>query len=195
VLGQRAVPAALLKPEQQLRDDQVRQAAEAHLGSLGDRGLGCQPVTGVQAGIVPAGVEFRDGAVARGIVVTGVEDRLAGQGLAGDRSDGANRDRHDDPVPGGCRLRGSGRTGPRPQFADEVGESLRRPRVAEHDVQAGADRQPGERAANVSAADESKCGHAWYSLSVEGRSGASASSIPEAALVRSAVTDEIRSDW
>jgi hypothetical protein len=57
VLGQRAVPAALLKPEQHLRDNQVRQASEAHLGSLGNRGLGCQPVTGVQARIGPAGVE------------------------------------------------------------------------------------------------------------------------------------------
>jgi hypothetical protein len=32
--------------------------------------------------------------------------------------------------------------------------------VAEHDVQSGVDRQAGERAADVSAADESKCCHA-----------------------------------
>jgi hypothetical protein len=48
--------------------------------------------------------EFRDGAVTHRIVVTGVDDRLADEGLPGNRPDGADRDRHDDPVTGGCRL-------------------------------------------------------------------------------------------
>jgi hypothetical protein len=44
---------------------------------------------------------------------------------------------------------------------------LRRPRVAEHDVQAGVDRQTGERATDVSTADDSKCCHAWDNLPIE----------------------------
>lgn len=49
----------------------------------------------------------------RGTVVAGVDDGLAGEGLAGNLPDGADRDRHDYPVPDGRRLRGSCRTRPR----------------------------------------------------------------------------------
>jgi hypothetical protein len=93
---------------------------------LHDVRLGQMPLEQFAIGELPS-FEFLDGAVARGPVVPGVDDRLADEGIPWNLPNGADRDRHDDSVPGGCRPRGSGHAGLRPQFVHEVGKRLRSP--------------------------------------------------------------------
>ena len=101
-----------------------------------------------------------------GVVVHRVDDDLARELVDGDVAVGLERDRHDDEVTGCGRLLRRRGPGVRPQLGDEVREGLGTPAVAEHDVVSGRDREPGDGAADVAAADETPGGHACSTVGV-----------------------------
>lgn len=101
-------------------------------------------------------VDLGEVPVALPVVVVGVDDHLTGQRLDRYLAVAAERDRHHHQVGYGTGFRRGGRTGVRAERFDETGQGLGSAGVAQHRAVAGVDRQPGQRAADVPAADESK---------------------------------------
>jgi len=101
-----------------------------------------------------AGVELFDLPVALRVVVAGVEDRLAGQGLGRDLGEGLHRDADHDQVARLGGLSGRGRGGERAEFGDEFLQCLGTAGVAQDDPVPGGHAQPGHGAADHAAADD-----------------------------------------
>ncbi len=106
-----------------------------------------------------AGIQLRDVPVALGIVVTGVEDRLAGQRLDRDVAEGLHRDADQHEVAGLAGLLGGRGAGQRAQLGDQLLERLGAPGVAQHHLVPRGHAQPGYRAADQPAADNAHSCH------------------------------------
>jgi predicted dehydrogenase len=106
-----------------------------------------------------AGIQLRDVPVALGIVVPGVEDRLAGQRLDRDLAEGLHRDADHHQVAGLAGLLGGRGPGERAELGDQLVERLGAAGVAQHYLVPGGHAEPGDRAADHPAADNAHSCH------------------------------------
>ncbi|MCX0276796.1 hypothetical protein NLM24_40450 [Nocardia zapadnayensis] len=123
-------------------------------------------------------VEHRDATVPERVVVRRVEHGLPGERIDRQVVDGGEWHRDDDDVSGGRCLCRRARRGAVAEFRNELVKRLRAAGIAQHDVDPRGDREPCDRGADGSAADDSENSHGISFVRVRHRPGPAGNRTP-----------------